>query len=100
MAVEGECYIKSRNEEVVDKKTKSLMYTKCDLAPDLARAFNMDKGDIHKRVTVSISFVSPVDGKPHTGQIKDDDARVDQFALGSNLKVYAHLNKAETILLH
>jgi hypothetical protein len=90
-----DCYVKSSSYKIEDKNTGDLLYVSCNVAPELASHFGMQRSDIKKRVAVKYIFKSPVDGSEQSGEFEDSNATSD-YSVGSIIKIYAHTTDPAT----
>jgi hypothetical protein len=88
-AVTKDCFIKKRKDRIVEKGTSDLAYMPCSDAPGAAKEFGFSPSDIHTRSMIKYAYMSPADGRRHTGSYERTDAAAD-IVRGKNITVYAH----------
>ena len=84
-----DCFIKKREEKVIEKKSGDLAYVSCQLAPLVAAQHGFDTEDIQERATITYRYTSPVDHRSYTGTFKSV-RDVTSYKTHNVISVYAH----------
>jgi hypothetical protein len=86
-----DCYVEGGRSKLVEKDNNTLAYMSCAEAALAAEQFGYKPKDVHRRVALSYSYRSPVDGNMYTGNYTDSDAEEGEYKKGGDVMVYAHI---------